>query len=409
MIKPNTQIEPLREDLGRIITGSFLTSTPYKRWIVSKRKNEINKLWEQCLLVAKRDNLVIGFSSDEYEASKALTLLLNTLFKQGSEMLVFFLNDLLHFYQDETKERIDVSDLRLDMKAAGIEEDLIKQLNDIGKDETATEKIKPIALTGEQKVRQLEDNYKEVSKGDRNSRKSIEAYLEWHKETLLYLSCYYSDMNSDFKEFKNLDNSGNGHSLYSNFNKIYAKYNLLMSKVNMESENNQKKGNSPMVFISHSSKDKEFAEALVDLLESIGLNKDTLFCSSVAGYGLGLSKNIFDTLRELFKCHDLFMIFLHSPRYYKSSVSLNEMGAAWVLRSDFCSILTKDMDFEQMNGVIDGRLISIKVDAEDAVSRLNELYEKLQGIFNLTPLERNQWERKRNGFLKIVNNLECNE
>lgn len=47
-----------------------------------------------------------------------------------------------------------------------------------------------------------------------------------------------------------------------------------------------------MVFISHSSKDKEFAEALVDLLESIGLNKDTLFCSSVAGYGLGLSKNI---------------------------------------------------------------------------------------------------------------------
>ena len=220
MIKPNTQIEPLREDLGRIITGSFLTSTSYKRWIVSKRKDEINKLWEQCLLVAKRDNLVIGFGSDEYEANNALTLLLNTLFKQGSEMLVFFLNDLLHFYQDETKERIDVSDLRLDMKAAGIEEDLIKQLNDIGKDETATEEIKPVALTGEQKVRQLEDNYKEVSKGDRNSRKSIEAYLEWHKETLLYLSCYYSDMNSDFKEFKNLDNSGNGHSLYSNFNKI---------------------------------------------------------------------------------------------------------------------------------------------------------------------------------------------
>lgn len=164
-----------------------------------------------------------------------------------------------------------------------------------------------------------------------------------------------------------------------------------------------------MVFISHSSKDKEFAEALVDLLESIGLNKDTLFCSSVAGYGLGLSKNIFDTLRELFKGHDLFMIFLHSPRYYRSSVSLNEMGAAWVLRSDFCSILTKDMNFGQMNGVIDDRLISIKVDADDAASRLNELYEKLQGIFNLTPLERNQWERKRNGFLKIVNNLECNE
>ncbi len=409
MIKPNTQIEPLREDLGRIITGSFLTSTSYKRWIVSKRKDEINKLWEQCLLVAKRDNLVIGFGSDEYEANNALTLLLNTLFKQGSEMLVFFLNDLLHFYQDETKERIDVSDLRLDMKAAGIEEDLIKQLNDIGKDETATEEIKPVALTGEQKVRQLEDNYKEVSKGDRNSRKSIEAYLEWHKETLLYLSCYYSDMNSDFKEFKNLDNSGNGHSLYSNFNKIYAKYNLLMSHVSMQSKDNSKKGNSPMVFISHSSQDKEFAESLVDLLESIGLNKETLFCSSVDGYGLGLSDDIFETLLELFENHDLFMIFLHSPRYYKSSVSLNEMGAAWVLRSGFCSILTSDMDFSGLTGVVNGSKISIKVNAQDAASRLNELYKILQEIFNLTPLDITQWERKRSIFLRNVNAIKYTE
>ena len=406
MIKPDTKIEPLREDLGRIIEESFLLSTPFKRWIISVK---LDKMWEQCLSKARQENGFFGIGSDEYEAGNALTLLLNISFEKGNEILVWLVSGLLHLYHNETKKNIDVSALRLDMQVIGIDNTLIQQLDDLCDSEAVTEEVKPVALTKEQKIRQLENDYKEVSKGDRNSRKSIEAYLEWHKEALIYFSDFYTDMNSDFKEFKNLDNSGNGYYLYSNFNKIYTKYNLLMSKVNMESENNQKKGNSPMVFISHSSKDKEFAEALVDLLESIGLNKDTLFCSSVAGYGLGLSKNIFDTLRELFKCHDLFMIFLHSPRYYKSSVSLNEMGAAWVLRSDFCSILTKDMDFEQMNGVIDGRLISIKVDAEDAVSRLNELYEKLQGIFNLTPLERNQWERKRNGFLKIVNNLECNE
>lgn len=406
MIKPDTKIEPLREDLRRIIEDSFLLSIPFKRWIISVK---LDKMWEQCLSKAKQENRFFGIGSDEYEAGNALTLLLNISFEAGNETLVRLVSELLHLYHNETKKNIDVSALRLDMQVIGIDNTLMQQLDDLCDSEAVTEEVKPVVLTKEQKVRQLENDYKEVSKGDRNSRKSIEAYLEWHKEALIYLSDFYTDMNSDFKEFKNLDNSGNGYSLSSNFNKIYTKYNLLMSKVNMESENNQKKGNSPMVFISHSSKDKEFAEALVDLLESIGLNKDTLFCSSVAGYGLGLSKNIFDTLRELFKCHDLFMIFLHSPRYYKSSVSLNEMGAAWVLRSDFCSILTKDMDFEQMNGVIDGRLISIKVDAEDAASRLNELYEKLQGIFNLTPLERNQWERKRNGFLKIVNNLECNE
>lgn len=406
MIKPATKIEPLREDLRRIIENSFLLSIPFKRWIISVK---LDKMWEQCLSKAKQENRFFGIGSDEYEAGNALTLLLNISFEEGNETLVWLVSELLHLYHNETKKDIDVSALRLDMQVIGIDNTLMQQLDDLCDSEAVTEEVKPVVLTKEQKVRQLENDYKEVSNGDRNSRKSIEAYLEWHKEALIYLSDFYTDMNSDFKEFKNLDNSGNGYSLYSNFNKIYTKYNLLMSKVNMESENNQKKGNSPMVFISHSSKDKEFAEALVDLLESIGLNKDTLFCSSVAGYGLGLSKNIFDTLRELFKCHDLFMIFLHSPRYYKSSVSLNEMGAAWVLRSDFCSILTKDMDFGQMNGVIDGRMISIKVDAEDAASRLNELYEKLQGIFNLTPLERNQWERKRNGFLKIVNNLECNK
>lgn len=402
MIKPNTKIEPLREDLGRIITGDFLVSTAFKRWIVSIK---LDKLWEQCLLEAQRNNGLFGFGSDEYEASNALTLLLNTLFENNTEELVLFLNNLLHFYQDETKKYIDVSNIRLDMKAAGIDETLIKQLDDIGKDETAKEEVNPVALTGEQKVRQLENDYKEVSKGDRNSRKSIEAYLEWHKETLLYLSCYYSDMNSDFKEFKDLDNDGNGYSLHSNFNKIYAKYNLLMSQVSMQSKDNSKKGKSPMVFISHSSKDKEFAEALVDLLESIGLDKDTLFCSSVAGYGLGLSDDIFETLRNLFQSHDLFMIFIHSPRYYTSAVSLNEMGAAWALRTGFCSILTSDMEFSGLKGVVNDRSIAIRVNEEDAWYRLNELYDRLKSIFNLSSLDMTKWERKRDNFLRSVNNI----
>lgn len=406
MIKPNTQIKPLREDLGRIITGDFLVSTEFKRWIVLKK---LDKLWEQYLQAAKRDNLVIGFGSDEYEASNALTLLLNALFENRKEALVLFLNDLLHFYHDKTKKYIDVSNLRLDMEAAGIEETLIKQLDNIGKDEAATEEVNPVALTGEQKVRQLEIDYKEASKGDRNSLRSIEAYLEWHKETLLYLSYYYSDMNSDFKEFKDLDNSGNGHSLYSNFKKIYTKYNLLISQVNMQSKDNLKKGKSPMVFISHSSKDKEFAEALVDLLESIGLDKDTLFCSSVAGYGLNLSDDIFETLRNFFLNHDLFMIFIHSPRYYKSAVSLNEMGAAWALRKGFCSILTSDMEFSGLIAVVNDRTIAIKVNEKEAKYRLNELYDKLKGIFNLTSLEMTKWERKRDNFLRSVNNIKLEE
>lgn len=159
---------------------------------------------------------------------------------------------------------------------------------------------------------------------------------------------------------------------------------------------------SPMVFISHSSKDKDFANALVNLLESLGMNNTNIFCSSVNGYGIPLSENIFDTLRSLFEKHNLFVLFIHSPRYYESPVSLNEMGAAWVLKSDFCSLLTSDMEFNQMTGVVNNNSISIKVDSEDAPAHLNELKDKLASVFNLKSINGTQWERKRKEFLDSV-------
>lgn len=159
---------------------------------------------------------------------------------------------------------------------------------------------------------------------------------------------------------------------------------------------------NPMIFISHSSKDKSFVEALVSLLEDIGFDKSNLFCSSVDGYGIALSKDIFETLRSLFNEHNLYVIFIHSPRYYKSAVSLNEMGAAWVLKTDFCSFLTADMDFNKMSGVVNGSTIAIKVDTEDVPSRLNELKNLLIQMFSLPLIDETKWERKRNMFLKQV-------
>lgn len=188
----------------------------------------------------------------------------------------------------------------------------------------------------------------------------------------------------------------------------------LIKCVLAEGDNNrlkeaQEKVKSPMVFISHSSKDKKFVEALVVMMEDIGFDRSNLFCSSVDGYGIGLSEDIFETLRALFREHNLFVIFIHSPRYYKSPVSLNEMGAAWVLRTDFCSFLTTDMDFNMMKGVVNGSTLSIKVNAEDIEARLTELKDKLTHLFHLSPIDSIKWERKRNAFLKAVNDIEYNK
>lgn len=161
----------------------------------------------------------------------------------------------------------------------------------------------------------------------------------------------------------------------------------------------------PMVFISHSSKDKDFADALVVLLEDIGFDSSNLFCSSIDGYGVGLSEDIFETLRSLFNEHDLYVIFIHSPRYYESAVSLNEMGAAWVLKTDFCSLLTNDMEFRNMSGVVNDSKISIKVDNTDAPARLTELKDKLISLFGLKAIDAIKWERKRQVFLNRVTNI----
>lgn len=166
---------------------------------------------------------------------------------------------------------------------------------------------------------------------------------------------------------------------------------------------------TPMVFISHSHDDEEFVKALVNLLEDIGLGAKTMFCSSVREYGIKLNGDIFETIRELFLEHELFVIFVHSPRFYSSAVSLNEMGAAWVLKTDFCSFLTNDMSYNQMKGVVNNTKISIKVDDKDAPSLLNELFKQLTKLFALQEMDMNKWERKRDQFITLVRNLKYDE
>lgn len=175
-----------------------------------------------------------------------------------------------------------------------------------------------------------------------------------------------------------------------------------VSSQNVEQDVSSSK-KSPIVFISHSSKDKDFVDALVNLLEEIGLDENTLFCSSVSDYGVPLGENIFNYLKAQFQEHEIFVIFVHTPNYYQSPICLNEMGAAWILHADCCSFLSKNMKFEDMKAVANSDTVCIKVDNSDAAARLNELKDRLESIFGKTELSPNKWERKRNMFLKIVN------
>lgn len=239
----------------------------------------------------------------------------------------------------------------------------------------------------------------------------------WEIETLEILKALYGEDSRQASGFES--NTSNKHhylkfreQLQEDLSRNITLLNALIQTVELKGKTVEKEqeaatsDKTPMVFISHSSKDKEFVDALVTLLESIGFDNTNLFCSSVPDYWIGLSQDIFESLRKLFHDHELFVLFIQSPRYFNSPVSLNEMGAAWVLKNDCCSILTKDMTREQMRGVVDGSTIFIKVDTPEAPARMNDLRNKLTGIFNLASMSDTTWERKRNTFLKAVNAIE---
>ena len=169
----------------------------------------------------------------------------------------------------------------------------------------------------------------------------------------------------------------------------------------------------PKIFISHKSEDEAFVKALVKLLRLyIGSEAEKIFCSSIPTYKIGIGKEIFPEIKSQFEGNDIFMIIVHSPRYYQSSVCLNEMGAAWIQNKEYYSFLTADCEYDDLDGVIDSKFISIKVNAKDATDRMNEFIYKVLDFFNLPQLELSvfsQWESDRNEFLKEVCNLDLVE
>lgn len=169
--------------------------------------------------------------------------------------------------------------------------------------------------------------------------------------------------------------------------------------------------NAPKIFISHSTKDKPYVEKIVALLDDMGLDQTQLFCSSMPGYDIPVGKDIFEYLREQFLEYDLHVIFVHSPSYYQSAVSLNEMGAAWALRSDYTSILIPGFSFGQMVGVVNNNVIAIKLDNDciEVKDKLNQLYARIVEEFGLRRKPDVVWEQKRDRFIDDVLSIVPNE
>lgn len=169
----------------------------------------------------------------------------------------------------------------------------------------------------------------------------------------------------------------------------------------MENTNNSKKRK---VFISHASKDVAYVKPLAELLEDIGLTEDQMVCSSIPEYGIPLGEDIYDWLSKQFQSCELHVLFVLSGNYYDSAACLNEMGAAWVLKEQYDSILLPGFEFRDIKGAVNPNQISIKLDGNEGILKkhLNELKDNLVDEFGLYMPSASRWERHRDGFIEKI-------
>lgn len=115
------------------------------------------------------------------------------------------------------------------------------------------------------------------------------------------------------------------------------------SKVEQVGESRKKNGKKK-IFLSHRSNDKRYGDALEKLIIGLGVKNDQLIYTSHPLHKIPLGMKIYDYLRDNIN-DQVFMVILWSNDYLQSPACLSEMGAAWVLQTDYLGIYTPDFSF----------------------------------------------------------------
>lgn len=158
------------------------------------------------------------------------------------------------------------------------------------------------------------------------------------------------------------------------------------------------------IFISHSSFDLKYVKAVVELMEDIGVPEKGLFCSSLQGYNVPLDREIYDYILEQLSEYQVKAYFILSSNFNRSATCLNEVGAVWSLKLKESRIFLPKFDPKQVVGVMSPSKVGIKLDDDiDTVrGRLGEMRDDLISFFGLPKMSEAKWERKRDEFLRII-------
>jgi len=135
------------------------------------------------------------------------------------------------------------------------------------------------------------------------------------------------------------------------------------------------------------------------------VHKNQITCTSVPQCNIPVGCNIYDWLAKQFQTSDLHVVYAFSDNYYSSVATLNEMGAAWVMRCKWTGLLLPGFTFNQLAGCIDKNQICIKLDDPDIITlkqRLRQFRDDIIKEFGLESIDEDEWEEKRDDFLDKI-------
>lgn len=190
---------------------------------------------------------------------------------------------------------------------------------------------------------------------------------------------------------------------------LIGKLELFLINDNSNSTNESVK-DGPMIFLSHCSKDKKYGDALRNFIVGLGVKNDQLIYSSHPLHKIPLDAPIYEYLRK--NIHKkVFMIILWSNDYLESPACLNEMGAAWVVQTDYTNLYVPSFSFgnpKYHQCAVDTTKMGAVLNGDNHCKQsLIELKNKIIDVFDIEENE-SQTLYLIDEFVKAINEIESN-
>lgn len=166
----------------------------------------------------------------------------------------------------------------------------------------------------------------------------------------------------------------------------------------------QQEEKKPVIFLSHRSSDKKYGDALEKLIRGLGVKDNQLIYTSHPLHKIPLDKNIYDYLKENIG-QETFVIILWSNEYLESPACLNEMGAAWVMQTDYTNLYTPDFAFgnpKYHECAVDPRKMGAVLNGDaNCKASMIEFRNKILKLFDLK-IDEQAWTYLLDEFIKEI-------